>query len=106
MTEHLDLSPEDSQEFWPLYNAYNKENEAIMKDVKGMLEGMTADEKLDMSVKLEQDRLNLKKEYISKFKEILGSDKTLDFFQFEREFRGRMLREIGEKRNQKQRRGH
>jgi hypothetical protein len=106
LTDHMDLSPEESQQFWPLYNEYNDENEIINMPVKDGARDLSSDQKLSMLIDLEQKKLNLKKKYINKFKSVVGAEKTLQFFQFEREFRGKMLREIGEKRTKMRSRGN
>ncbi|MBL4888118.1 MAG: hypothetical protein JKZ03_06660 [Flavobacteriaceae bacterium] len=31
ITQELDLSPEEAQKFWPIYNAYNKKKAALRK---------------------------------------------------------------------------
>lgn len=105
LTERLDLTPETSQQFWPLYNAYNEATEELHKSHRASMQDASAEAKLETLIDMEQEKLDLKKEYISRFKAVLGADKTLDFFHFDMEFKSRMLREIGEKRTRMRSRG-
>lgn len=101
LTERLDLTPEEAQKFWPLYNEFEAEREATMGDLlkdgpgKGPKIETMSDEELDNMVlqKLQQEKsmVDLKIEYYDKFKKILPVRKVFLLYQSEIEFRRQLL---------------
>ncbi len=107
ITEQLDLSPEEAQQFWPLYNAYEKKRmelnierrklerhykesaETIKeKEVIGMLDDMHA-------IALKEVKLN--KAYNDQFLKVLSPKKVLALHHIEKRFRTRMLKKFRER---------
>ena len=92
ISQQLNLSPEEAQRFWPVYNAYRSESEALQRSYPGQL---TADQQLE----LEQKKLDLKRKFKSQFEAALGKDKLNELYNLERKFQEK-LREIREQRMQ------
>lgn len=109
LTDKLDLSPEEAQKFWPEYNAYTNEIEQVKSEIKethqkrNKLDEKGASDVLTKSLVLEERMLNIKKEYVSKMKSIIGPKKTLTFFQFDRIFKERLLKRAKERRRDSKR---
>jgi len=93
IAEIMQLTDDESQPFWNLYNEYqgklyliqNKRIE-IIKDFIENYETMTdekADELWTNSMSYSQEVLKLKKTYYTKFKKILTAGKAARFFQAE-----------------------
>jgi len=86
MTNELNLTAEEAQKFWPLYNAYNKESSQARKDNKEDI------------IVLDEILLNIKKKYTVEFKKILGTDQRANkVFVSERNF-GNVIRKEMENR--------
>lgn len=113
ITEELDLSTEEAQKFWPVYNEYNKKLQEIFND---RLENMSHREVRDKWDELSEEQLEeftlqelenqkkiaeLKITYFSKFKEAVGSRKAATFFRAEMEFRKHLMEMLGKRRGRK-----
>ena len=105
LSERLDLTPETSQEFWPLYNAYNAEMEEAQSEIRPLLKRDMSDEDanalLDKMLEHETNVLSIKKKYVAEMREVVGAENTLKFFKLDREFKEKMLRDLGEKRQER-----
>jgi hypothetical protein len=88
ITQKLQLTPDEAQKFWPVYNQYDNEIHNIELD------------KSDPNViDKEEKLLNIRKKYLTSFEKILGPDKTNRLFNAERDFRGILIRRL-QNRNQ------
>lgn len=88
ITQKLQLTPDEAQKFWPVYNQYDNEIHNIELD------------KSDPNViDKEEKLLNVRKKYLTSFEKILGPDKTNRLFNAERDFRGILIRRL-QNRNQ------
>jgi len=104
ITEKLDLSPEEAQTFWPVYN----EQEAKMEEeIKGFREkydisprnileisDKEAEELADAQLEHEQKMLNLKKEFHAQLKQILPPKKILMLIEADREFKVELMKRL------------
>lgn len=103
ITQELDLTPEESQKFWPLYNEMNKKLHEIkkgrmMKKRFIEVEKMSDKELLEMCDKMIQAEISMgmiKKEYFNKFKKILPAKKVFRLLHVERDFQRKLLGKIG-----------
>lgn len=99
ITSELELSPEESQVFWPIYNEHETEIKKLkegMKRVKPSSE-MTeeaAAELVNQSLEFEEKALQLKKGYLNKMAEVLPMTKIAKLQMLEREFKRKMLGKI------------
>ncbi len=106
ISSKLDLTPEEGQLFWPVYNAYHDELKALRKDnrAKGQFrdeENQDYDAMLDNLMEMQENELAVKKEYASKMKAAIGSRKTLMYYRVESQFKEDMLRELRGRRNRR-----
>lgn len=90
ISDNLDLSPEEAQSFWPLYNAFNEKMEGFKRNED--VEKMSAEASLDKLLADEEQKLQIKKEYSEKFKISIGAEKTLKFFTLDKGFKKRMIK--------------
>jgi hypothetical protein len=95
ISQQLNLTPEEAQKFWPIYNQYRSESEALHA---GYPQQLSADQQLE----LEQKKLDLKKKYKPQFEGALGAAKVNELYNLERKFQEK-LKEIREQRMQQQR---
>ena len=101
ITQRLNLTPEESQAFWPVYNQYTEKLQQIRNSVKleQPLDDMSdADtEKLIMAQMDKESReLDLRKEYYQKLKKVISVKKIAKLYKAERDFRGELLKQLQE----------
>ncbi|MEO6729961.1 MAG: hypothetical protein ABIN01_02005 [Ferruginibacter sp.] len=90
ISKELDLTPDEAQKFWPVYNQYAKELKTTIKDDADVLD---RDEKV----------LNLRKRYKDQFTKILGEQRMNRIFNAEGRFRQLLIKSM---RNQNQRKAN
>lgn len=109
ITEKLNLSPREAQEFWPVYNQFEKEKMELQK-TRRELEQKTRDENLKMS---DQEIIRItrniastfKKEseliesYNERFLKILPPQKVLLLYRAENQFRVHMFEQFKKRRS-------
>lgn len=100
ITKELNLSPNEAQRFFPLYNQYNKEmwqlksaktgNSSATPRGANALNGAGSRDILSYDSK----ELEIKKEYRKKFAEAIGNSRALQFFEIEQNFRELLYKEL------------
>src|SRR3954466_3757926 len=83
ITEKVNLSTQEAQGFWPLYNEYNDKIKFARKNFRQQYNAVSdfktdkeAEDFLNAELKLKQTEVDLQKEYYEKFKKVLGAKKT------------------------------
>jgi phosphoglycolate phosphatase-like HAD superfamily hydrolase len=91
LTKELDLTPDEAQKFWPVFNNYKQEMIATRR------------ENSDDEIALEEKVINVRKKYKPDFKRILGSDQRVNkLFQADKNFREMLRKELMKRRGQGQ----
>jgi hypothetical protein len=108
ITEKLDLSSEEAQVFWPIYNEYQEKRDALRKKERTQIKGKIKDagelsekeakDLLDKYISFEDDEEALDKEYLLKFNEAISAKKTLLLLRSEEEFKRQLIRQYRHKR--------
>ena len=103
-TKKLNLTPQEAEKFWPVYNEFQeKKNQIQMEKVRINRDfnqnelNMTEKEMTDAGDKfiaLDVQGANLAQEYHRKFKEILSPVKVLRLYQAENQYRLQLLQEL------------
>jgi len=96
ITSELELSTQESQSFWPIYNEYKKKEREITKRTVRLVRGESTEDatkRLDDYLRMEDERLELQKEYVGKLKSSISAEKILKLFKVEKDFVRTMLRE-------------
>lgn len=90
ITQQLNLTPEEAQKFWPVYNQYHEDIKTLRRNFK-TAEGqeLSADQQLDF----EQKKLDLKKRYKAQFEGVIGKEKVNSLYGLEDDFRKKMQEE-------------
>jgi hypothetical protein len=91
VTSVMDLTPTESQAFWPLYRDYRVEMAKVGDRVSKLLVQYTdqydtltdaqADQIMKEWLSIENAKNDVKKKYVARFKKILPSRKVMRFFQ-------------------------
>jgi len=106
ITERIDLTPEEAEEFWPMYNQFENDKKGIQekykrkKRVVNMTDQELEKHMLD-SFARDQEVLDLKKSYFQKFKKILPVRKLAMFQIAEKEFRKNIVGKLKENRGRR-----
>ncbi|MFP4557192.1 MAG: hypothetical protein ACLFNU_10000 [Bacteroidales bacterium] len=106
-TEKLNLTSEEAQEFWPIYNSYWKsKNKIINERNKAMkfcsenideLSPKEIERYGDMYINFHKQESDLLIEYNAKFKEVLPAKKVMKLYQADYDFKTYLLRQIRNK---------
>lgn len=104
MTNKLNLSPEESQSFWPIYNEYKGKEKELERSYKPdnpfkLMSDEEINTHIDRQLEKEEKLLQLKKTCIQKLRQTLPVRKVAMIPRVERQFKELMLRKIKERRN-------
>ncbi|NPA35651.1 MAG: hypothetical protein GXO47_02265 [Chlorobi bacterium] len=104
ITQRINLTPDEAQVFWPVYNELalkkeelNKKRKEIAQELKNNKNTYSETEKeklADEYVGLKLKDANLDIEYHEKFKKILSIDKVLKLYQAEMAFKGYLMNKL------------
>lgn len=109
ITEHLDLTKNEAEKFWPIYNAFEDANDKLRKtsfenrkniDIDNLsdTEATTLLNDIESSIAKKHE---LHSTFIKDLQAILPSKKILKLQHTERDFKRRMFREFRERRGRK-----
>ena len=107
ITQKLELTTKEAEVFWPMYNDFQRDKEAINQKykTKKRIQNMS-DAELESQIlgsfKKDQELLNLRKSFFEKMKTKFSVRRIATLFQAEKEFRTTILTEW--KKRQKERR--
>ena len=100
ITEQIDLSVEESQSFWPVYNEMSDKEHALRKAQRDALAGLkdfenASDKDVEKAIMeladLQIEMEKLRKNYLPKFIDIIGAKKTAKLMRAEKEFGKRLM---------------
>lgn len=107
LTQKLDLTPDEAQKFWPVYNEFQKKREELHKKRKedfksaktniDSLSDKQVESIVDGEMAFRQKNVDLEKEYHSKFKSALPIKKVAKLYRAEDMFAHRLLEQISER---------
>lgn len=109
ITERLKLTPEESQKFWPIYNEYEAEQKKIRQKHKFKQDFATmtdseAEQLLSSGLEMEQQLLNLKKDYVQRMRKVIPVRKVAMLNRAERDFKEELLKKLRELQQNRQQR--
>jgi hypothetical protein len=110
-TKRLNLTPQEAEKFWPVYNEFQNKRNSIQKERIQLNRNVNQNE-LNMSEKemteagdrlisLQIQEANLAMEYHKKFKDILSPAKVIRLYQAENQYRLQLLNELKQNQNQR-----
>jgi len=101
ITEKLQLTPEEAQVFWPVYNQYEAERKAIRESTLGKykeegvkMEEMTdsqAEQLINDHIAFRSKEVELQKKYVAEFKKVLPVKKVAKLMTMEEQFKKQLL---------------
>lgn len=92
-TRQLNLTPEESQRFWPVYNAYRADKKKLRQNYRAEAGGkkLTADQQ----IAYDQKKVDLKKQYKPQLEEALGKEKFNQLLVVEDNFKKELIKMLG-----------
>lgn len=108
LTQRLDLTPEEAQQFWPVYNEFDKKMEALREANKDLVHGARdeelseaeAEKRVDAFINFRKQETDLMVEYHEKFKQVLPASKVAKLYRSEEMFKRKLLEQLGKHRGQ------
>ncbi len=101
ITERLDLTVEEAQIFWPVYNEYNDkmtqlftEEHNLYREIKRNFETLSEEDlttKTDRLIVINNEKTELSMEYHEKYKKLLPIKKLALLYQTDKEFRKHLM---------------
>lgn len=111
ITQKLNLTPEEAQQFWPVYNQYHdklqelrKKRKLENKEAKENIDEMTdkeVEQLVDAEIAFRQKETDLQKEYHAKFKSVLPIKKVAKLYHAEEQFKRVLLDKLKDKPEKK-----
>lgn len=107
LAKKLDLSPEEAQQFWPVYKQYTKEVELLIAERRNKKQldktsGGNADDiarkSMDNDLGYEKRMVDIRSRYTSEFQRVIPARKASIIFRSEREFRTIMINHLNNQR--------
>jgi len=111
LTQRLDLTPEEARLFWPVYNKFSDELEAVRKthrnsveQVKKGLDDLSdkeVEKVVDGEIAFRQSELDILKKYHPQFKQILPVKKVAKLYRSEEDFKLKLLNMLKERKQRR-----
>ena len=107
-TKRLNLTSQEAERFWPVYNEYQDKKNGIQQQ-RILLARNSNQNSVNMSdkeltdagdklISLQMEEANLALEFHKKFKEILSPEKVLRLYQAENQYRLTLLNELRDRK--------
>jgi len=103
LTERLELSAKEAQQFWPVYNDYEQKREALRKKERTQIRSKIRDaadltEKeaanlLTQYLSFEEEEEELDKSFIKDISKVISAKKTLLLLRSEEEFKRQLIKQ-------------
>lgn len=107
LTTKLELSTEEAQRFWPVYNEFDAKRETLRKELRdmhraaregqGAISESKAKELLAKGLEIREREARLEREYSDRFVQSIGAVKTLELNRAERDFHREVLKRFRER---------
>lgn len=104
ITAKLNLTAEEAQQFWPLYNEYQKKKGTVLKERKLLMEKLRNNTNTisedeyeaygDKYIELNLEESKLANEYHQKFKSVLKPSQVIILYKAENQFKQWLLKQI------------
>lgn len=100
ITSKLDLTSEEAEKFWPVYNNYTKEFLELLKKRREARYNKNADpnETITADLVYESKMLELKKKYRKLYAKAIPPQKILALYKAEGEFREHLFKQLNNRR--------
>ena len=105
ITNRLNLTPEQSTGFWPVYNEYSQKRKEIHRAQRKIINDKKAEGQTDEQVlnnlkevqELRQKELDLEKEYQNRFLKVITASQVIELYKAERTFNDMLIQRLKNK---------
>lgn len=107
ITQKLNLTSEEAQKFWPVYNKFSDDlqklrstsKDKIMEDLSELatMSDAEADKTLQEMINFRMNEADLLKRYATEFKKVLPVKKVVMLFKAENDFKRELLKKLRER---------
>lgn len=104
ITQELNLTTEEAQKFWPVFNEYEDALQKLRESRKSELENMRdnfdsmsdadVSKAIDNELSFQQQELDLRKKYVTEFRKVLPTKKVARLLRAEQQFKIKLLKEM------------
>jgi hypothetical protein len=104
VSNSLEISPKQSESFWPIYNVYSSELKSIYLKKKKVRRNYVLNKQsmndvelgliIDSLFNLDQEYLDLKIKYVKQFSNIISNKQMFELYRIEEDFKKDLLRKI------------
>lgn len=111
LTRELNLSEEEAQKFWPVYNKFDNEREAHRRKMMALrleaneggdqLTVKEAEAAVEQYLQLRQEEVDMERRFYQSVKKVLPSEKVALLFQAEKRFQRELLRNLQQRREER-----
>ena len=100
ITRRLELTPEESQKFWPVYNQYQKELSLFNQQKKQarIQNSNNPNQLIDDDFSFDTKILEMRKKYRFKFNQVISDEKVKRLYIAERDFREELIKQLRQRR--------
>ena len=105
-SEKLSLTPAEAEKFWPIYNEFQKKEDALKKEgkgdkKKGETPKMTEKEaitEIDRIAVQKKSHIDLESQFLKDCMPVLGPDRTMQLSKIDHEFQRELLQHMRERK--------
>lgn len=101
ITKRLELTPAQSEKFWPVYNKYQEEMFQVQKQIRqnNSPSQTNGKDQILNGLALDEKRYNIKKFYTNEFLKILPPEKVSMIAKSEKDFTDEVIKKMKEEKN-------
>jgi hypothetical protein len=99
LARRLNLTPEQSKAFWPLYHQFVQDQTAVRIAKKDNLQETQTNgsQQAEKELQYETELVNIRKHYLDEFMKILPPDKVSVLYKSEHDFNEEVVRQLSER---------
>lgn len=112
ISERLNLTPEEAQRFWPIFNAFDDKNMELHKQKKALMDKLRPENAITLSEKesgqlmlqdeqIENDIQNNRRQLVKNLQGVIPNQKIIMLRQLEIEFKQKLLDKIQDRRERR-----
>ncbi|WP_373512754.1 hypothetical protein [Persicitalea sp.] len=101
ITNRLSLTPEQSKDFWPIYNEFSQKKREMNRSMRQLVKGKGIDASDDQAMNslkevqdLKQKQVELEKEYQDRFLTVISPKQLTELYSAERDFNEMLLQRL------------
>lgn len=108
ITSKINLSGDQAEKFWPVYNRYENEVRSLRQDFFGKYpqEKMKDEEQsrrfIDDNLEYREARLKIEKKYKTEFLKVISAQQLASLYEAERDFKKMLIQNLNERRANRQ----